>query len=337
MMIHIVNPLGAALAHYSVELQSVLNAADVRSEITSQTEPGVSGHSRLHWVMAHFASVRRAASKCSDADFVVSTWPVLGYFDLALNRLVGRNRTWIIIHDPSPLVRSVGHGRFGRLVLRRSKLAQIICHSPKAVQTIADQGLKGACTLLPHPIAGGFRSGTKPTRTKRILVIGQYKADRDLGLIRYVGNHFHDEADLRIAGRGWPNLEYWDVEDRFLSEQEFCDEIASASLVLIPYRRFFQSGVAVRCVEMGIPFVGPKGSSLDQLVGSDSVMVQDIDDKDAWVDAIQKVFTMGHAEIAPLMDRYLNSCCSRWSEWLRLEEAKERLTIQDGRTLIDSR
>jgi hypothetical protein len=147
-------------------------------------------------------------------------------------------------------------------------------------------------------------------------VIGQYKPDRDLELLRHVGNDLHEEADLRIVGRGWPDLRYWNVKDEFLSEAEFCEEIASASVVLIPYRRFFQSGVAVRCVEMGVPFIGPKGSSLDELVGVDSVMVQDIDDRNAWVRAIREVLRTGAAEIGLTLDRYLEMCHSHWFKWL---------------------
>lgn len=315
MTIQIVNPLGAALAHYSLELQSVLNAAGAQSEITSQVEPGLSGRSRLHWIVAHFANVRRAATKSRGKGLIISTWPVLGYFDLALNRLLGGNRIWLVVHDPSPLTRSVGLGRFGQLVLRCAKLHRIICHSTKAAKSIADQSGDRDVVLLPHPMAA-LRSERKRTAVSRILVIGQYKSDRDLELLLHVGNHLHEAADLRIAGRGWPNLRYWNVKDGFLSEAEFCAEIASASVVLIPYRRFFQSGVAVRCVEMGVPFIGPKGSSLDELVGPDSVMVQDIDDRDAWVQAIRELLRTGAAEIPLAMIRYLEVCHFHWLRWL---------------------
>jgi hypothetical protein len=314
MIIHIVNPLGVALAHYSAELQSVLNAAGVPTEITSQVEPSLSRHSRLHWAVTHFASIRRAAAGCREKDLVISTWPVLGYFDLALNRLVGRKRAWLVVHDPDPLVSSVGHGRLGRLVLRFSKLNRIICHSSRAIQTVFEQGGKGRCVLLPHPIANSRRE--KHARDRRILVIGQYKVDRDLELIRFIGKHLHKEADLQIAGRGWPELKYWNVRDRFLSEQEFRDNIATAGIVLIPYRRFFQSGVAIRCVEQGVPFVGPKGSSLDELVGSDSIMVQEIDDEEAWVSAIRKILSAGATEMTLTKDRYMNRCHANWFKWL---------------------
>jgi hypothetical protein len=315
MTIRIVNPLGAALAHYSSELQSVLDAAGAESEITSQLEPGLSGRSRLHWVVAHFVNVRRAASKCRGKDLIISTWPVLGYFDLALNRLLGGNRTWLVVHDPSPLVRSVGLGHFGHFVLRCARRHRIICHSTKAVQTIADKGGHKEVVRLPHPISA-TQGGRKFTTVKRILVIGQFKPDRDLELLRHVGNHLHEEANLRIAGRGWPNLRYWDVKDGFLSEAEFSAEIESASVVLIPYRRFFQSGVAVRCIEIGIPFIGPKGSSLDELVSVDSVMLQDIDDRDAWVRAIQDILRTGATGVPGMTDRYLDICHAHWFKWL---------------------
>jgi hypothetical protein len=182
---------------------------------------------------------------------------------------------------------------------------------------VAEQGRKAALAhLLPHPIASGRQGQTKMSVARRVLVIGQYKSDRDLELLRYIGAHLRNEANLLIAGRGWPSIEHWSTVDRFLSESEFCDEIASASLVLIPYRRFFQSGVAVRCIEMGIPFIGPAGSSLEDLVGPDSVMVQDIANKAAWVDAIREVLTTGMTEMESIRAQYLEVCHTQWSKWL---------------------
>jgi hypothetical protein len=317
MTVYIVNPLGAALAHYSSELESVLNKSGVQAEIISDVEPGVSGRSRFHWLVAHFWNVRRAASNCGTGDSVITVWPVLGYFDLAINRVLGKNRTWLIVHDPNPLVRSLGYGRIGRLLLRWSKPGRIICHSRNAVQTVAEQGRRTTqAHLLPHPIANSSQGRFKKAVAGRVLVIGQYKPDRDLELLRHIGTHLHDEANLLIAGRGWPNIKYWNTVDRFLSESEFFDEIASASVVLIPYRRFFQSGVAVRCIEMGIPFIGPKGSSLEELVGSDSLMVQDIENKDAWINAIEKVLKTGAVEMESTRVRCLEMCHTQWSKWL---------------------
>jgi hypothetical protein len=72
---------------------------------------------------------------------------------------------------------------------------------------------------------------------------------------------------------------------------------------------------------MGIPFIGPKESSLDELVGPDSLMVQDIDDRDAWVQAIREILKTGAAEISLMMDRYLEKCHFHWLKWLTAEQA----------------
>lgn len=328
MKIYIINPLGAALAHYSYELQSVLDAAGVQSNIVSQIEPSLSQDSRLRWIISHFANVWRLSRECHNGEFVLCTWPVLGYFDIALNWLLGGSHTWLVIHDPRPLVRSIGHGPLGRLVLRCFKSNRLICHSMTAYQTISDQGRNRTATFLPHPIADVSQRRMNFPSSGRILVIGQYKADRDLELIQYIGDQLYGEVDLRIVGRGWPWVRSWNVEDRFLSEQEFCDEIASASIVLIPYRRFFQSGVAVRCLEMGIPFVGPKGSSLDELICLDSAMVQEIENKNAWVRTIRMMLTTETSEMMLMADRYMKKCNSDWSKWLA--------TAQDMPVVYDS-
>jgi hypothetical protein len=316
MIIRIVSPLGAALEHYVRALQSVIVASGGEPEVISQVEPSQSQARRTAWILAHYRHIGQAARRCGADDIVISTWPVLGYFDLIVNRIVGRGRVWLVVHDPEPLVRALGHGPVGRLVLRISGSRRVICHSRTAVDALVGQGGAKRSTLLPHPILADPSKRTRPKRAHRVLVIGQYKPDRDLELLSYIGERLSGEADLRVCGRGWPTLQHWTVQEGFLSEERFQNELTAAAVVLIPYRRFFQSGIAIRCLEVGTPFVGPAGSSLGELVGPDTILLQPLEDKESWLRAIRAILGRETVEIEPLADHYLKLCHTRWSEWL---------------------
>ena len=88
-----------------------------------------------------------------------------------------------------------------------------------------------------------------------------------------------------IRGRGWPAIDGWDLDDRFLSEEEFSAEIDAAGVVLIPYQRFYQSGVAIRALEGGVPVVGPQHPFLSNLFGDDT-LVDRRAATERWVEAI---------------------------------------------------
>jgi hypothetical protein len=73
--------------------------------------------------------------------------------------------------------------------------------------------------------------------------------------------------------------------DTFVTEEAVDDKSRPSSVILIPYSRFFQSGVALRSIELGTPVVGPCDSSLGDLVGSDSPGLVDGDDWPAAINA----------------------------------------------------
>ena len=71
-----------------------------------------------------------------------------------------------------------------------------------------------------------------------------------------------------IRGRGWPPVDGWDVRAGFLSEDAFDEAIGQAACVLLPYRLLFQSDVATRAAELGVPVVGPASSNVSDLFGA---------------------------------------------------------------------
>jgi hypothetical protein len=104
---------------------------------------------------------------------------------------------------------------------------------------------------------------------QNIRVLGQYKVDRDIqGLMRLARNA-PPEWRLEIIGRGWPPVDGWHICNEFVTEARFDELIRTSHAVLIPYSRFFQSDVAVRTLEWGVPVVGPYDSSLQIALGDD--------------------------------------------------------------------
>lgn len=311
----LVNPLGAALRHYQAELLSVLGAENVR--VIVSPEPSASGRSRISWLAWYlrilvqaWKGTRRSAAR------VTVVWPVLGYWDLILLRLTAGHRSSLVLHDPEPLVRAIGYGRVARAIgSRLGKGVEVIVHSNAAREDV-DSGLdERLVQILPHPVLPP--QGPSPTpatdRMPVLRVLGQYKADRDLDALRRLAQVYGDRSQLEIHGRGWPQIEGWSVHDTYVPEVELDRLMTTSDVVLIPYRRFYQSGIAMRCLERSVPVVGPAGSSLDELFGPDSkLLVQGPGD---WTRAVGHALTNGTAEASAAGTRWRARCEQAWQTW----------------------
>lgn len=291
----VVNPLGGALRHYTDALVEVVTAAGARVVRYEITEPSSSGSSRYRWLREYIRVLGRARTEHSVLTIV--TWPVLGYFDLALLRLF-RNRagdTVLVIHDPEPLVPSIGHGAVGRVVARRvGPKPRLLVHGHEALSALNRHGLADRASMLLHPVQRrGHTDDARPAPARPIVrVLGTWKEDRDMEVLRALGVLMSERLDLEVHGRGWPSIPGWTVADRFLSEQEFDELVATASVVLVPYRRVFQSGIAVRALELGTPFIGPRVSAHEALYTDLPDLLIDVDldttaRVSAWVTAIE--------------------------------------------------
>jgi glycosyltransferase involved in cell wall biosynthesis len=139
--------------------------------------------------------------------------------------------------------------------------------------------------LVPHPMRTpdrGFTSGNTA------LVLGQYKPARDLDVMAAIGPSLRAAGWIpTVAGRGWPPIPGWHVVDRFLTETEFQGLLGSAAAVLVPYRHYFQSGVALRALEAGVPVVGRETGFLTSILGANFPgAVYDWDDPNSWSAAV---------------------------------------------------
>ncbi|MDT0168126.1 glycosyltransferase [Pseudarthrobacter sp. BRE9] len=333
--VHIVNPLGGALAHYTSALESVLRGAGVRVTVSSVLEPSMAGTGRMAWLAKYAALLFRAGRNSSRGNRTVVVWPVLGFVDLILARLLSGKMTSVVYHDPKPLVRAIGTGKVSAaLVSSIPFLCEVIVHSETAAQSMRSAGLGKTQVLLRHPMFAP-REDARATQTRKnrrpvLRVLGQYKQDRDLEVLRLLSSDLREQFELEIVGRGWPDIEGWRVDARFVSELELDELVRGSDAILIPYKRFYQSGIAVRALEWGTPVVGRAGTSLDGLYGEGSRLLVAEDDNDggldvaAWSSAIRYAVTAGGQEAAEASRHHFDDVLADWESWLASAKCETR-------------
>jgi GT2 family glycosyltransferase len=315
--IRIVNPLGAALRHYGTELESVLRAGGVQASTTSLMEPSASGHSSGKWVSDYITTLLTEKTKLRGSrSHLLITWPVLGYLDIILLRMLGIRQATLVMHDPHPLVKAVGYSRFAKTCASLcGRSIRILAHSDRALNLIQEEVQRVAAQVVPHPILEPSEELHAPKVDVPVVrVVGQYKPDRDVEALAAVGRALDEKAILEVYGRNWPEIEGWTVVPGFVSEERLSELMAESSAVIIPYKNFFQSGIAIRALELGVPFVGPKDSVLADMVGADSPLLAD-DSNESWVSAVENAVRSDPRDVlaAGLRWRYEN--VAAWKEW----------------------
>lgn len=324
----IVNPLGGALRHYTNALHQHLVDAGIPAQVLSIEEPSLSGRHRLAWLLEYVELLGRAgwhARRRSVPSRILVTWPVLGFWDLLLVKVMCGSSSWVVYHDPKPLVRSTGSGRAVSALMRKLKSRPgTLVHSEEAAEAMRGRGL-GALTIVRHPVLPP--STERPSahngwhglaHRPRIRVLGQFKRDRDLDLLESLAQHLGAAYDCEIIGRGWPAVKGWMVDARFVPEDELDQLIAGSAVILIPYKRFFQSGIAIRALEHAVPVVGRSETSLGDLFGPESRLLiseqsGSAGDVDAWLKAIEFAATDGGAEAARAAESFHHEAARDWA------------------------
>jgi GT2 family glycosyltransferase/glycosyltransferase involved in cell wall biosynthesis len=334
----IINPLGAALAHYTVALAEMLRASGSEVEVQSINEPSVAGSSRLRWVFDYLrrlskASQRRPGNRTTQT---LVTWPVVGFLDLAVAKLVCGRSTVIVYHDPKPLVRSIGSGRLiARMVSAIPNLPGVIVHSLAAAEAMRKFGLGQSLEVLAHPMLrpnGRNETGSHPQKARPVVrVLGQFKQDRDFDALKAIASEL-DDCALEIVGRGWPTVAGWSVDARFVSEEEMDDLIRSSDVIVIPYKRFYQSGIAIRALEAGTPIVGRAASSLADMYGADSSLLvseshsAESTEPDPWTSAVRHAIRNGAGEAQAAANKFFDAAVSDWRTWISESVADRKRT-----------
>lgn len=320
--VELVNPLPLALHHYQDELRDVLEAAgvDVTVAATTSAERQQTGRPAAE-VLRHCLRDRLVAAGPPPGVHRLVLWPVLGYPELLMWRGPSRN-TSIVFHDPAPLRRQVGLSRGAARSTRAAgalgRTRGLVVHSPTALAEVHERGYDA--DLLPHPVlAPVARPATEPSR--QVLVLGQHKEARDLELLPRLAPLLRARGlTPRIVGRGWPEVPGWEVDPRFVDEEEFVALIRDSALVLLPYTRVFQSGVAVQAAEHAVPVVGGAATNVAEMYGVDwPGLVPDHGRSgataDDWVVAVERVLGLTPAHVLPSVSDYRERAVRAWGDW----------------------
>lgn len=302
------NPLPLALAHYQRELTETLAAAGLPALTLDAGGVEVGGvpHRVALAGAHHLRAVRRVRRRIAPT---LVLWPAAGLLEPALWR-GSRGDVWLIVHDAAPLRRQLGFGRLcnavGRAGLRGR--VRVIVHTDAAAQELLSRGWPRP-VVLAHPVLTSARAGP-PLARSGVRVLGQYKPARDLDILQATSAA---PGPREIIGRGWPSVDGWSVRDAFVCEAEFDRLLAGSEVVVLPYRRLFQSGVAVRAVESLTPLVAPRHPSLEGLLGADwPGLVPPASPPGAWAEAVELVRRTDVGVLEGLRDRVRASVVEGW-------------------------
>lgn len=308
----VLNPIGAALAHFTAATRQHLVDSGVDVSVWSVDEPSASGQGRVDWVRSWASLIRKVNSTTPPRAHLLIVWPALGYWDAALVRILAPKRqTSLIIHDPEPLVAAVGYGKVAHRSVGLARTALIVHGSAAATVVRRNLGRGVRLHEVPHPMLTPQQ--VAPSERRTVLVLGQYKPDRDIAALRRIASDRDPDWDLQIVGRGWPEVPGWTVTSRFLAEAEFAAAIRESSVVVIPYRKFFQSGVAYRALEAGKPVVGPRSSSLAEMLGPSSPWLAD----DDWSTPIRAALDDAPSVALDVAQSLHARTQEGWSRWAR--------------------
>lgn len=300
--VRVVNCLPETLAHYSRVLVALLQqvGCDVLPSAPVAIE-GLSTVGKLQSGLRHLAFALRSADHRT-----VVAWPVFGLAE-PLIWLRHRGRVHVVIHDARPMRRQVGYGRLASCigVWAQRRGVEVLVHSPAASIELQRRGWE-APTLVAHPVAVHVpRSQSGQT----VRVLGQYKPGRDIDSLERLGQHVKAKR-LDIVGRGWPPVAGWHVSNAFVGESDFCSLLSSSFAVVVPYRFVWQSGIAVRAIERGVPVVCWYNEGVAVTWGSDwPGFVRHSHD---WANAFDRACAVGAAEIESRAAAARDRCEGDW-------------------------
>lgn len=286
MSVVIYNPLPQTLRHYCAELVETIERTGRTSVLVESETEGLTGLRKARALLRHIRTSRRLRREIGTT---IVVWPLLGWLELWLWRQTRMNRSLVVIHDPEPLRRQLGLGTAAAVIARlspRRRRPTIVSHSGTATAVIMNVAAGFAIEELPHPVTAWRTSGRAKAATPVLTVLGQNKPTRNVSLLADLPALLSG-WNLRIVGRGWPSIEGWTRIDGFVEEDVLEEEIDNASVVLVPYAKYFQSGIAVRAVERGTPVVGSSSPFLSQLLSTSADSLVDADaPPEAWARAV---------------------------------------------------
>jgi D-inositol-3-phosphate glycosyltransferase len=201
---------------------------------------------------------------------------------LALTKLF-RRKIVLTVHDVDSLARHVAGKRIATACIYRLADRIIVHNNVSMLELIALGIPSGRLTVLPH---GHFLQSTRTLppqsaarrrlrideRAKVLLFFGQIKEAKGLDLLIQALPQValaHPHVLLLIAGRPWKTdlVQYDALIDRlnvrsrclmqigFIPEDEVAGYYAAADVIVLPYRRIYQSGVLLMAMTYAKPVV----------------------------------------------------------------------------------
>ena len=229
----------------------------------------------------------RALSRAVDAfdpDVVHVQWLMMPGFDLRWLRRLGRARPTVFTAHNVMLRQSPERTDLWKRIF--TSVDGVVVHSERGVERLAALGVERArIARIPHPVfAPGTRTGYVPGMypVPTLLLFGLLRTYKGLDvLVRALAEVVRTVSDVRLVVAGYPFdsvepvrrlAEELQVEDRIdwrlghVPDDDVEALMASATLVVLPYREGDASGVLATALGHARPVVASDIGSLGELV-----------------------------------------------------------------------
>lgn len=307
------NSIPEVLRHYQSETLATLGRIGITGSVLDDAPSieGMSGaRSRLKSLIRSLTWPKKAGRQGNNP--IIQMWPTFGIFEVLLWH---RSIDFVVYHDPIPLRRQIGFDSVSRFMARHpvGPRPVVLSHSMDATLELRKIFPRHEIVNVLHPILNTTPSRT--TRNRQVVVVGQFKFARDVELLERLGPALSAAGfEPKVFGRGWPQVSGWQVTSAFLSEDDLDQVLATALVVVLPYRKYFQSGVAIRALEMGTPIVSPRTSFIADLLGGEShAIVANPSEVDEWVSAIEQAADQELSPTERTRSRYVQNVDESWS------------------------
>ncbi|MDH4168679.1 MAG: hypothetical protein OEW42_03735 [Acidimicrobiia bacterium] len=308
--VRLVNPLPTLLGRYCLTLEEMLTAGGTCAVTEAfpsieMADPSAVGRG-LRGVRV-LRAIRRELRR--EGRSIVCLWPSFGLADPFAWGHRNSTRVRVVFHDPVPMRRQFGTGQVAGRIGRTALGGQVeaIVHSSLAAEALVDRG-------WPEPLLARHPMGSPGSRLREadgsVAVLGQYKPVRDVELLARLGPELRRRGYRPvIVGRGWPEITGWEIRGDFVPEHELTESIAGSSAVLIPYTRYYQSGIAIRAAEVSVPVVGREHPFLSDLFGRDWSGLVASGATGTWLDAVDAAVG---TEVLPAVSSYHERAIADW-------------------------
>lgn len=303
------------MEHFVGQLTESLESTGA-SCVRLHSRQGEVGTDRRAKAIALAAHVRNARRHVRAGGPNIVAWPLTGWCEVPLWRH-RTHKTLIAMHDPQPVARQDGLSPSTAMYSARLaglRWPHLVTMSPEAYSITTQYFSPDKVHMAPHPMGTPVIDRLSECG-RSVLVLGQYKPVRDLDAMATMAPMLSAAGwSLTVTGRNWPSIPGWTVTDRVVSEAEFRELLNAATVVLLPYRHYFQSGVAIRALEAGVPVVGRRSGFLTSILGADFPgAVADWDNPWSWLAAIEEAAEFG-AQQLQAATAYSQLGASRWRE-----------------------